>query len=306
MKIIKGITLTSEQLAHEFRAQLKERQDEPEKWRGLQFGHADLDELTGGLRKGEFCVVAGAQKAGKTSVALAWAQQFAKQVQEGELVLFVSLEMSHESVAGRVLANLSDIEVSKFRDYKLDEGDWAKLDKGVLKLEKLPVLWNVGAYNIDGIEAIVEEHGDKMRVVVVDYFQLMFGEAGRNTKRFEQLEEISLRLKRLTLNYDLSVIAISQQNREALRSIERQKDPNTIAGTQSLARDCDLLLLILPCIKDGEEVPHIRKLYVALSRNSGAGATYDAFFSGAYCRFGALTDQEIPEMPPQKEQYWDK
>ena len=294
MKIIKGITLTSEQLAHEYREQLKERHEEPEKWRGLQFGHVELDELTGGLRKGEFAVMAGAQKAGKTSIALSWAQKFAQQVQEGETVLFVSLEMSHESLAGRVLANLSDIEVSKFRDYKLASKDWDKLDRGVEKLDKLPVLWNVGAYNIEGIEALVEEYKN-IRVIVVDYFQLMYGDGGE--KRFEQLEQISRRLKRLTLNYDLSVLAISQQNREALRSIERQKDPNTMAGTQSLVRDCDLVILVLPFIKDGEEVPHLRRIYIAQARNSGAGDIYDAFFSGAYCRFGALESHDIPEMP---------
>jgi replicative DNA helicase len=86
MKIIKGTTLTSKEMAHAFKEQIRERQEEPEKWRGLQYGHSELDEVTGGLRKGEFIVIAGAQKAGKTTVALVWAQQFARQVQKDELV----------------------------------------------------------------------------------------------------------------------------------------------------------------------------------------------------------------------------
>ena len=303
MKVIEGITLTSQELAHAYRDQLKERQENPEKWRGLQFGHEELDKITGGLRKGEFCVIAGAQKAGKTTVALAWAQRFSRQVQEGEKVLFVSLEMRHESIAARVLANLSGIETSKFRDYKLEDGDWSKLDRGVEEMDTLPVLWNVGAYNIEGIEKIVEEHANEIRVIVVDYFQLMVGDSATK-KRFEQFEAISQRLKRLTLTYDLSVVAISQQSREALRSIERQKDPNTLAGTQSLVRDCDLLLLILPYIKDGEEIPHMRKLHIALSRNSGAGVTMDAIFSGAYCRFGAPASLDVSSMP-EADPWWD-
>jgi replicative DNA helicase len=308
MKAIRGITLTSEDLAEAYLEQIRERQEEPEKWRGLQFGHSELDEITGGIRKGEFVVVAGAQKAGKTTVALDWAQRLSKQVQPEELVLFVSLEMSHDSLAGRVLANLSDVEVTKFRDYKLNNEDWEKVERGAGKLKKLPVLWNVGAYSIDGIEQIVEEYQEKIRVVVVDYFQLMFGNGNRNSKRFEQLEEISLRLKRLTLNYNLSVIAISQQNREALKSIERQKDPNTMAGTQSLARDCDLLLLILPYMVDGEEVPHMRKIHIALARNSTVGVTMDAVFSGAYCRFGAPANLEVVGMPEDetRTEYWDR
>lgn len=306
MKIIKGNTLTSTELAELFKKQLDERMSEAGKWRGLKFGHPELDEITGGLRKGEFAVIAGAQKIGKTTVALAWAQRFAEQVQPGELVLYVSLEMSHEAIAGRVLANLSEIEVSKFRDYKIEKQDEQKLDRGLNELKKLSVLWNVGAYNISGIEAIVEEYKDRIRVVIVDYFQLMMGDSNSSSKRYEQLEDISLRLKRLTLNYNLSVLALSQQSREALRSIERQKDPNTLAGTQSLARDCDLLLLILPYMDNGEEVPHLRKLHIALSRNSVADITMDAAFSGAYCRFGAPANMEISNMPEPNEVWWSK
>jgi len=233
-----------------------------------------------------------------TSIALSWAQNFSRQVQEDEQVLFVSLEMRHEALAGRVLANLSNIEVSRFRDYKLSHNDWNKLDGGLEKLEKLPVLWNVGASNIEGIEALVKESEGKVRVIVIDYFQLMYGD-GSSGKRYEQLERISRRLKSLTLKNDLSVLAISQQNRDALKSIARQKDPNTMAGTQSLARDCDMLMVILPYIQDGDEVPHLRKLYVALSRNSTSDITFDSFFSGTYCRFGAVTEFEANEMPTQ-------
>ena len=308
MTVIKGTTITSEELAEAYLEQLKERHDNPDQWRGLQFGHAELDEITGGIRKGEFVVLAGAQKSGKTSAALDWAQRLSKQVQEDELVLFVSLEMSHDSLAGRVMSNLSDIEITKFRDYKLESDDWNKVERGANKLKKLPVLWNMGAYSIEGLEQIVEEYGTRIRLVVVDYFQLMFGNGNRNSKRFEQLEEISSRLKRLTLNYDLSVIALSQQNREALKSIERQKDPNTMAGTQALARDCDLLLLILPYMQDGEEVPHMRKLHIALARNSTVGVTMDAVFSGSYCRFGAPANMEVVGMPEEeeREQYWNR
>jgi replicative DNA helicase len=305
MKIYTGQTITSEELGEAFRELLKERQLNPDNWRGLKFGHPDLDKITGGLRKGEFAVVAGAQKAGKTTVALAWSERFAEQVQPGELVLFVSLEMSHDSIAGRVLANLSDIDVTKFRDYKLEEGDWKKLDVGVEKMGKLPILWNTGAYSIDGIESLVSQYENRVRVVVVDYFQLMSG-GDRTAKRYEQLTEISRRLKALTLTYDLSVLAVSQQSREALKSLDRQKDSNTMADTQSLARDCDLLVLILPYIDKGEEVPHMRKLHISIARNSLAGATMNAIFSGQYCRFGGVAETDIAQMPEVKEKWWTK
>lgn len=296
MKIIRGTTKTSYELGHDFREEQKLRHENPEKYRGLSYGHADLDNLTGGLRIGEFVVLAGAQKAGKTTAAMNMAVQMAKQVNDSEKVMYVSLEMGHDMLAGRVLSNFSDIEVTRFRDYKLTSFDWDKLDKGVAKLDELPMLWNVGARSISAIESFAQERDD-IRVIVLDYFQLMTADTRKSSKRFEELEDISLRLKSLALTKKMSILAISQQSREAMRSFERQKDPNTMAGTQSLVRDCDLLILLLPYIEDNKEVSHLRKVYVSLSRSSASGETFNAFFSGRYNRFGAITDMEVENMP---------
>lgn len=309
MKAIVGRTLTSGELAREYQQKQKERSADPDAWRGLSFGHPDLDRITGGVRRKEFVVLAGAQKAGKTTVGLAWSLRFAEQVQQGELVLFVSLEMNEDAIAGRVLANLSGLDVTRLRDYRLEGNEWVDLENGVQRLEKLPLLFNIGTYNMDGIRELFKQYQGKIRVVIVDYFQLMAG-SERGSKRWEQLEELSRELKQLAMTESCSVVAVSQQTREALKNPEKQKDPNTLAGTQALARDCDLLIIILPYVKDNEEVPHMRKLFIALARNSTCGQTLDAIFSGAYCRFGAPLSENfapVPEPEPIDPQlsYWE-
>lgn len=298
-------TLTSKELGETFQEQQIERHKDPEKYRGLSFGHPDLDKLTGGARKTEFVVLAGAQKSGKTTTGLVWAMQFARGVQEGELVIFVSLEMSHSAIAARVMSNIADIDVTKFRDYKLEDSDWPKLAHGVAELSELPILWNVGAFTLQGLEAILKEYGKKVRVLIVDYFQLM---SSSEDRRWEQMETLSRSLKRYAHQYDMTVVALTQQTREALQNATKRKDPNTMAGTQALARDCDLLIIILPYEEDGEDVPHMRKIYVALSRNSAYDVTFDAVFSGAFNRFGApVTDDFAPMPEPRYEQstYWE-
>ena len=305
MKVIKGTTLTSVELARKYYEQQVDRHNDPEKWRGLSFGHPDLDRVTGGGRRKEFIVIAGAQKAGKTTAGLNMVLTMADQVQDDEQVLFVSLEMSHSGLAGRVFANLSEVDVNKFRDYKLEDGDWTDVIRGMEKLQEMPILWNVGAYNMAGIEAIIEEH-ENIRVVVIDYFQLMMGDASTG-KRWEQLEELSRSLKRLSVMKNMTVIALSQQTREALKSITKQKDPNTMAGTQALARDADMMLIILPMVKDEEEVPHMREIWVALSRNSMAEVGIETIFIPKFARMGAPAREEIEEMPESTYQaeYWE-
>lgn len=312
-KVYTGKTLTSPELAETFYDDLQQKTSDPEFWKGLAFGHVDLTNITGGARKSEFIVIAGPQKSGKTTWGLFLASEFGKQLNElekEELVLVISLEMRHSGLAGRVLANLSNIEVSKFRDYELEEQDWQKLDEGIAKLEALPVLWNVNCYTIEGVEALIEEYKDKIRVVIIDYFQLMSSGAFRSGKRHEQLEDISRRLKQIAMMGDTTVIALSQQTREALVNVKRKRDPNTLAGTQALARDADMLLIILPYIEDGEEVPHLREIYVGLSRNSVAGVSVTTVFSGEFARVGAPTIN-IPEAPEdiyeqEQSSYWNQ
>jgi replicative DNA helicase len=311
-KVYKGITLTSSELAEQFYDDMQTKMTDPEKWRGLDFGHVDLTKYTGGARRGEFIVIAGAQKAGKTTWGLFMATEFGKQLQtleNDELGLFISLEMRHSGLAARVLANLASIEVTKFRDFEIEDADWHKLDSGISRLEKLPFLWNVNCYSIEGLEALVEEHKDKLRVVIVDYFQLMSAEI-QSTRRWEQLENISRRLKRITMANDITVIALAQLTREALKSKKKLKDPNQIAQTQALARDADLMMYMLPRIEDGEEVPHLREIYVALSRNSPYGQEFKTAFVGEYARVGALAE-DIPDAPEEvygheQDEYWDR
>ena len=299
-KAYKGTTLTSPELAETFYEDFERKSADPEKWKGLGFGHVDLTKYTGGARRSEFIVIAGPQKSGKTTWGLFLAQEFGKQLnnlEEGEIALLVSLEMRHSGLAARVLANLSNIEVSKFRDYELDEKDWQSLDHGISKLEELPILWNVSCYSIEGLEALVEEYKDKLRVVIVDYFQLMTTDQ-RGGRRHEQLEDISRRLKMMAMVGDMTVIALSQISREALQKKKMRKDPNTIAQTQALARDADMMLYILPVFDDdGEEAPHLREIAVVLSRNSPFGEDFETAFVGEYARVGALAKnvQEAPE-----------
>jgi replicative DNA helicase len=307
MRIVRGKTLTSEEFASKFTDMQYERHKNPEKYRGLSFFHPDLDRITGGVRRGEYIVVAGAQKTGKTMAALAWTLNFAKQLQNtDETVLMVSLEMSHRAIGGRVFANLSGIDSSKFRDYKLEDQDWPVMLQAGEDLKALPILWNVGAYHFEAISELVAENN--VRVVVVDYFQLMMGDP-KFSRRHEALEDLSLHLKQLATRMDISVVATAQQTRESLKSISAQRSPNTMAGTQALARDADMMLIILPLMKDGEEVPHYREIWVALSRNSAAEIGVETLFVPHLARMGAPAPEDVyDELPTVEESqiaFWE-
>lgn len=315
--------LTTKELGEDLLEKQRERQENPEKWRGLPFGHADLDSDTGGARRGEVIVVAGAQKIGKTTFAKNFAVSFAKSLRSADLeeyVLYISLEMSHEGLAGRVFANEANIDATKFRDYALDESEFERLEQAVDQSSDLPALWDTGTYSYKDLQRVVNElEGNKekpLRAIIVDYFQLFSSEGIRTgRRRHEQLAALSREFKQLSRSLNCTVVLLSQQSRKALTSFKRRKDPNTLAETQALVRDCDMLIIILEKYdEDKEEIPHMRELYLGLSRNSPADRTYDTVFVGKYARTGAplgeegdLEDlEETPDTRDEMRRWWDE
>ena len=261
--------LTTKELGEQLLKTQKERQEHPELWKGLPFGHADLDKDTGGARRGELVVIAGAQKVGKTTVTKNVAMSFAKHlfaVNVKENILYISLEMGHESLAAKVYANEANIDITRFRDYELNAGDYKRLKVTIEAYEDLPGLWDTGTYSYQELLSVIQHYNKegetKLRAIVIDYFQL-FSSKGLNTSpaRHEQLSALSRALKQLARETGTTVVVLSQQSREALKSFKKKKDPNTLAGTQALVRDCDLLIMILDKKdEDDEDMPHMREL----------------------------------------------
>lgn len=301
--VLTGLTLTHLEASEQLYDHQVERQKDPDKWRGYPFNNPDLNKIVGGARQKELVVVAAAQKGGKSTWAKDQAVFLAKHIKKigtDELVLYISLEMGHDLMMARVYANEASIDVTKFRDYMLDEDDYTDLIGVIEEHKDLPILWNVGCYTIAGIKELLN-HYQNIRVIVLDYFQLMNPDPGSYGKGFEIFRALSKELKALTNDRDLTIIAVSQQSREALKSFKRSRDPNTLSSTQGLVQDCDLLIFILTVLDDDkEEIPGLRELVVALARNSDVGSCM-SLFQGQYARTGAVIDERRITIEEQNE-----
>ena len=310
-KIKTGKTLTSKELAEKHIKFQVERHKNPEKWRGLPFGLPKIDKITGGARRAELIAIAGSHKAGKTTFAMAIAKTMGYQLlDEEEHGLVVSLEMSFSVMGNRFIANAGHVEVNKLRDYTMEENDWDDYYHGAEMLKDLPVLWNVGCYSFEGLEALLDQYAyfeaengknTALRFVVVDYFQLMNTNAS-GKKRWEELQVISRNLKRLANKYDITIFLLSQQTRDALENEKKQRSSNTLAGTQGLVQDLDMLMMILPVMQDDKEVAHLREIWIAESRNSDSKSGETVLFSGKYSKMGPLYEGELEDLPPQEDE----
>lgn len=102
----------------------------------MRTGFDELDDLTGGLYRGELAVLSGRPSMGKTAVALHMALQAAR---AGRNTLYFSIEMSEEEVTERILSMLSGVEAGKIRFKGTNREERALLEKAAAELAGLPL-----------------------------------------------------------------------------------------------------------------------------------------------------------------------
>lgn len=256
----------------------------------LSTGLEGLDRLLCGLRGGQVYVLAGRTAQGKTALAATIALNNAL-LAAASPVLFASLEMTAEDMAGRAIAWLSGVPQSLIR-----AGDSVPLDANTMQATSLAS----GAIRrrirmITGADLTVGELRARARrlraerglsLVVVDYLQLMRSEGvGNKQSREREVAEISRGVKRLALELNVPVLALSQLNREADAS--EKPELKHLRESGSIEQDATAVVFLWPG-KDPDTV----RLVVAKSRFGAQGEAL-ARFDRPLTRFEDVRDSGV-------------
>ena len=139
--------------------------------------------------------------------------------------LFFSLEMPLKQIAQRIISNQTRIELDKltnkekFKELTADEKELVNvLFRKLLRKSSL-ILYD-GNFRIDELEEYIknEKEINGLDYIVVDYLQLV---KSSKSSRYEQITEISIRLKQIAKDYDIAVIALSQLSRDIEKRVDK-------------------------------------------------------------------------------------
>ncbi len=210
----------------------------------LYTGIFDLDKLTCGLHNQELTIIGARPGMGKTTLTLQIAQEIAKK----KNVVFASLEMSQTQLIQKMIAKQSIVNSYKMRLGTLEEGDWEKIAKASIKLSELNLTINTRVRTIQDIEVIAKrlKNKDKLDLLIIDYIQLLKSQ-GKFNLREQEVAEISRRLKLLSLEINIPIIALCQLNRNANIGEPTLAD---LRESGSLEQDADNIIFIY---KENEE-----------------------------------------------------
>jgi replicative DNA helicase len=213
---------------------------------GMSTGIAELDEICGGMRPGEFWVIAGKPSRGKSVLMLQIASKF---ISDQRPVAIHSLEMMTHEVIGRLISTMTHTNYGSITHPRsAAKHELQKIQTGVEQISSAP-LWIDSSSNqsIDSIAAEAERirdlHGS-LDLVVVDYLQLIRGSRSSRESREEEVARVSGGLKQLAKHLQCPVISASQLN-----------DNNQVRESRAIEQDADALLFIAD---DGLKVGKLR------------------------------------------------
>ena len=190
---------------------------------GLASGFEKLDAVTNGWQNGDLIVVAGRPAMGKTSFALSLVRNMA--IEKKIPLAMFSLELSKVQLVNRLIANVSGVSSERIKSGQLEKTDWENIETGMSSMLGAPLYvddspsLSVSDLRVKARE-LVRDYGVKM--IIIDYLQLMNTPEGSGESRQEEVATISRSLKLLARELDIPVMALSQLN----RSLEQNSSSN--------------------------------------------------------------------------------
>lgn len=241
--------------------------------------------LAGGFLPGELILFGGYAGFGKTAMAL---EQVTASGRRGDASIVISREMLNEALARRILSQASSVPASALRSGNLDEARWALIDGVLPSLRNLPVWMTDRVGAIAQIAALVrlgrERHG--IKVLVVDYLQLIRGPRGVTEKRLE-VDAVSRGLKEIATEHRIVVIAISAMSRRERGAANRRPTVSDLRESGQLEHDADVILLGWRPDNTKRET----ELIVAKGRGNKTG-TVELLFFGDTLTFEEKSDRQ--------------
>lgn len=226
-------------------------------------GFPIMDEfLDGGLHPGLYFLGA-VSSIGKTTFALQIAENV---VSRGRPVLFFSLEQSREDLVSKSLSrrtyekslaknkgerlaktNMTILRRETWQKWSQEEWDnfWECMYDCKASQKQLKIIEAVGDYGVDEVTEDIEEFisvTGQTPLVIIDYLQIMKPYDERMADK-QNVDRTTSALKRLSRDYNLTIIAISSFNRE---SYWQQVTLTSFKESGSVEYSSDVLLALSP------------------------------------------------------------
>lgn len=208
----------------------------------LPTGFADLDGIITGMRPSQLIIIAARPSCGKTALGLSVARNLSMGF--GSPILFASLEQSRHEIAARNVCGVAKVDGHLLNSGRLTKDETSRVSDAIRSLKRAPFFVDDEAHQscqriAANARRMVRRHG--VKALFVDYLQLVTPE-NKKAQRYEQVGEISRRLKGIAKELKIPVVAMAQLGRQADES--REPKLSDLRESGNMEQDGDVVILL--------------------------------------------------------------
>lgn len=213
---------------------------------GVATGFIDLDYKTAGFQPSDLILIAARPSMGKTAFVLNIAEHVA--FKQKQTVAMFSLEMSREQFVNRLFSMEARVDSQHIRTGNLSDAEWESLieSAGIIGKSNL-IIDDTPGISIAELRSKCRKYKLEydLKMVVIDYLQLMSGSGGRNSdSRQQEISEISRSLKALARELQVPVVALSQLSRAVEQRPEHRPMLSDLRESGAIEQDADVVMFL--------------------------------------------------------------
>ena len=278
--------------------ELETRKDHKDGLTGVPSGFTSLDRITSGWQKSDLIIIAARPGMGKTAFVVSAMRNAA--VDFNHPVAIFSLEMSNIQLVNRLISAEAELEGDKIKKGTLADYEWEQLVHKTAKLSNAPIfIDDTPALSILELRAkcrrLKSQH--QVRLIIVDYLQLMTGESTRGNygNREQEIASISRALKNIAKELEVPVVALSQLSRAVeTRGGDKRPQLSDLRESGSIEQDADLVMFLyrpeyygITEDENGQPTYGLGEMIIAKHRNGSLDSARLKFI-GKYTKFTDL------------------
>jgi len=222
--------------------QRKQERAQGKRLAGIETGIMALDSVLGGLQPGTLTIIGGRSSHGKSTLALDF---FFRAGKSSVPCIYISLEQTSQEIFLYLLQKHTGISPLTVKLGTANQGQETIIMDAIKRLGELPFCFEDGYSKLSDIVLKIKSRAisNKIQMVVVDYLQLIENRQKNDARQIE-VAGISRTLKRLAMDMNLAIVALSQLNKECEGRAGNKIYISDCRESEAISHDADAVIFL--------------------------------------------------------------
>lgn len=264
---------------------------------GVPSGFMDLDRRTTGFKKSSLIILAARPGMGKSALANNIATNAA--IRYNIPTLIFNLEMSKNELVKRMLASEALVDNTNLNTGRISTDEMERLSVAGDELSEAEIyIDDTAGIDIMNIRAKARKLKIEKNIglIIIDYLQLIEPAGRRNGTREQEISEISRSLKKLAMELQIPIIALSQLSRSAEKGETRRPMLSDLRESGAIEQDADMVLFIYRDDYYNKETDNPNTAEIIIAKNRGGQlSTVQLLWMGSFTKFENYGDRDDEE-----------